>query len=74
MDQAQRRSCGSTEGCERTACCPVVEEIDLVVADGLHPRGYLVAGCVDKAVFGKFGLIHAVQVCWGRTITCTRRS
>jgi hypothetical protein len=25
-------------------------------------RGYIVAGCVDKGVFGKFGLVHAVQV------------
>jgi DNA-directed RNA polymerase I subunit RPA1 len=25
-------------------------------------KGELVAGCLDKAQFGKFGLVHAVQV------------
>ena len=26
-------------------------------------KGELVSGILDKAVFGKFGLVHAVQVC-----------
>ena len=26
-------------------------------------KGELVTGILDKAMFGKFGLVHAVQVC-----------
>lgn len=26
-------------------------------------KGHLLAGCMDKAQFGKFGLVHAMQVC-----------
>lgn len=28
----------------------------------------MVSGCMDKAPFGKFGLVHAVQVC----VCCVR--
>jgi hypothetical protein len=29
----------------------------------LFHKGQLLAGCLDKAQFGKFGLVHAMQVC-----------
>jgi hypothetical protein len=31
--------------------------------DMLFHKGTLVTGCVDKNAFGKYGLVHAVQVC-----------
>lgn len=30
-------------------------------------QGYLAAGCIDKATFGKYGLVHAVQELYGNT-------
>ncbi len=34
-------------------------------ADLVFHKGYMVSGCVDKNVFGKFGLVHAVQEMYG---------
>jgi DNA-directed RNA polymerase I subunit RPA1 len=31
-------------------------------------QGELVTGCLDKAQFGKFGLVHAVQELYGNTV------
>jgi hypothetical protein len=34
----------------------------------LFHKGQLLTGCLDKAQFGKFGLVHAMQVrSWGAT-------
>lgn len=30
--------------------------------DFIFHKGHLLAGCMDKAQFGKFGLVHAMQV------------
>lgn len=30
--------------------------------DFVFHKGHLLAGCLDKAQFGKFGLVHAMQV------------
>lgn len=30
--------------------------------DFVFHKGHLLAGCMDKAQFGKFGLVHAMQV------------
>lgn len=35
-------------------------------------KGQLLAGCMDKAQFGKFGLVHAMQVraaSWAAAVT-----
>ncbi|KAL6757628.1 hypothetical protein V8C86DRAFT_3135173 [Haematococcus lacustris] len=37
-------------------------------ADLVFHKGYLVAGCVDKGVFGKFGLVHAMQELYGDAV------
>lgn len=55
--------CSKPLECSKTLQVPVSYwGADSGEGDFIFHKGHLLAGCMDKAQFGKFGLVHAMQV------------